>query len=329
MKVDYSAGTLPTDDTPPGAERSRLRVDARRWVFVLVPAIGLLELCAHVREANSAVPESDWIAAREAVKAMVTPDDLVVFAPRWADPIGRRYFRDAVATIDREAREDDTRFSRAFEVSIRGLHAPELASWKSEGSRRIGAITITTLVNPSPQKVIDDLLAHDNAEGMRVARVLGGVEQDCGFAHLSAQTGGLGFGPAVPADRFNCPGGTFVGITVVADLDYVPHRCFYAKPLGGTALLRARFTGVVFGNVLHGHHGLYVEAERNRDGAPVTLTFRVGDRVIGHLTHNDGDGWKGFELPTTDLAGQTGDLIAEVSAPNDNRRMYCFEADTR
>jgi hypothetical protein len=51
--------------------------------------------------------------------------------------------------------------------------------------------------------------------------------------------------------------------------------------------------------------------------------------ILGKLVHRDGQGWAGFELDTAELAGRTADLVAEISAPNGNRRMYCFEADTR
>ena len=64
-----------------------------------------------------------------------------------------------------------------------------------------------------------------------------------------------------------------------------------------------RFLGVHLGHTLHGHHGLYVEAERDRRGPPVTLTFRVGDAVVGSVVHHDGDGWKPFEFDTSALAG--------------------------
>ena len=43
---------------------------------------------------HDVVPESDWAAARDVVKAELQPDDLVVFAPFWADPLGRRSFGD-------------------------------------------------------------------------------------------------------------------------------------------------------------------------------------------------------------------------------------------
>jgi hypothetical protein len=126
-----------------------------------------------------------------------------------------------------------------------------------------------------------------------------------------------------------CPAGGFAGVSVIADLDYEPHRCIYAPAPGASGLVRLRFQGVRFGRTLHGHHALYVEAERDRRGAPVTITFRVDASAIGSVVHNDGDGWKPFEFDTGDLAGQSTDLVAEISSPSGDRRMYCFEADTR
>jgi len=138
----------------------------------------------------------------------------------------------------------------------------------------------------------------------------------------------MGHGPAVPEERFTCPGGGNVSLSVVAPLDYRPRRCLLASPVGGNGALRIRFTGVTFASSLYGHHAVYVEAERRKKGAPVSLTFRAGGTVLGSMTHADGDGWKGFELNTTDLAGQKLDLDVDVTSSEPNRP-YCFEADTR
>jgi hypothetical protein len=301
----------------------------KTWAFVLVPLVGLVELTAHEKQTHGAVPDRDWAEAREMVKGIAKPDDLVVFAPRWVDPIGREIFGPAIATLGREARPDETRFPRAIEVSIRGGRTPALDGWREVVEQRAGAVTVRTLENPAPVTLVDDLLRHDDPGGMQVFRVDAGREQECPFSHGGVQSGGLGFGPAVPGDKFACPGGSFVGVSVMPDLDYWPRRCFYAPPSGGSATLRIRFTGVAFGRALHGHHGLYVEAERNKDGAPVTLVFHVGDTEIGRAVHNDGEGWKPFEFSTEPYAGQKADLVADISSPNGHRRMYCFEADTR
>jgi hypothetical protein len=312
---------------PQREQRNRARELQRglqRWAFALVPALGLIELGAHAVQTRSAVRDADWNAARDFVAAQAKPEDLVAFAPRWVDPVGREKFGARLATVEREAPADVTRFPRAFEVSIRGAHVPALADWRRSDQRRFGAVTVSTLDNPAPAHVLDDLVSMVDAQHLRVFR----GDSECSYGHSSPQSGSLGFGPGVPADRFGCPGGGFVAVSVVADLDYYPHRCIYAPPPGG-APLRLRFQGVRFGRTLHGHHGLYVEAERERRGAPVTATFRAGETTIGTAIHRDGESWKSFEFDTADREGTTGELVVEISAPSGDRRMYCFEADTR
>jgi hypothetical protein len=117
-------------------------------------------------------------------------------------------------------------------------------------------------------------------------------------------------------------------VSVVADLDYVPHRCIFAPP-PGNAPLHLRFADVRFGHTLHGHHALYVEAERDKKGAPVTISFKTGGSTLGTVVHRDGEGWKPFELDTSALADQKGELDVEITSPGGDRRLYCFEADTR
>jgi hypothetical protein len=304
------------------------RTSLQRWAFVALPVVGLLELAAHAIQARSTTSDPDWEAARAYVAAQAKPEDLVAFAPRWVDPIGREHFGPRLATIEREARPDETRFPRALEVSIRGAHLPAFDGWRRAGEQRFGSVTVTTWENPAPAQILDDLVSLADPQHLRVSR----GDSDCSFVHGSPQSGNLGYGPAVPGDRFNCPGNGFVGVSVVADLDYVPHRCIFAPP-PGNAPLRLRFADVRFGRSLHGHHALYVEAERDKKGAPVTISFKSGDSTgnstIGTVVHRDGEGWKPFELDTTPLAGQHGELVVEIASPGGDRRLYCFEADTR
>jgi hypothetical protein len=301
---------------------------AKKWAFAVVPAVGVLELVAHLWQTTAAVvPESDWRAARELVKGKAKAEDLVIFAPKWVDPVGRETFGDEVATLEREAFPDVTRFPRAFEVSIRGKHRDELASWREVGRDRVGGITITTLENPAPIKILDDLVTKAIPQGMSVQRVDGPRELDCAFQQGGGQAAGLGFGMAIPNARFVCSGGGFVGVSVLEPIDYQPHKCIYAAPIGGASVVRVRFANIAFGKALHGHHGLYSEHERG--GSPVALLFKAEDKTLGRVVHNDGDGWKGFELDTRDLEGKRGELVAEITSQNATRRQYCFEADTR
>ena len=300
------------------------RAHVQRWAFAVVPVVGLLELGAHAVQTHSVAKDADWLAARDYVASRAKDEDLVAFAPTWADPIGREHLGPQLATIEREARADETRFPRALEVSIRGSHLPAFAEWRRADEQHFGSVAVTTWENPSPAHVLDDLVSMVDPQHLRVWR----GDAECSFVHGSAQSGNLGFGPAIPGDRFVCQAGGFVGASVVADLDYVPHRCVFAPPPGNVPL-RLRFSDVRFGHTLHGHHALYVEAERDRKGAPVTITFKTGDATLGSVVHRDGDGWKPFELDTSALAGQKGELVAEISSPSGDRRLYCFEADTR
>ena len=301
---------------------------ARPYAFALIPILGLFELGAHEVQIHSVVSDADWDAAHAAVEAEWKPGDLVVFAPFWADSIGRLHFGAKLAGIPDEARPDDTRFPRAFEVSIRGQHDPELADWKATATRKVGPITITTLENPSPVHLIDDLLDHATPLGMSVARVDRGAENDCHWVHTATTAGGLGAGPATPGDRFACGGAGLVGVSLIHDLEDRPRRCFYAPTTGGASTVRVRFHDVAFGGALHGHLGLANFNERDRTGPKVTLTWSANDRILGKVTHVDGDGWKGFELSTSDLTGQHADLVAEIASPGGGRQ-FCFEADTR
>jgi len=294
-----------------------------------VPAIAVCELALHLHQVSSVVPDSDWANAKAEVEKRAKPDDLVAFAPRWVDPIGREHFGSGIATFEREAYPDVTRFPRAIEVGIRGEHLADLAGWKEVDHEKAGAITITTFENPSPVTLRDDLLRHVGKAEMHVE--LDGPQgpRECQFGRFGVQTGGLGFGPAVPAMRYQCGGGAFAGISILPDVDYRPRRCIYAPAQGSGQIVRIRTDAFQFGRVLHGHHGLYVEAERDKKGAPVEIELRSGDKSLGRLVHRDGEGWKGFELDTSDLAGKTADLEADVTSSSRDRRMYCFEVDAR
>ena len=120
-----------------------------------------------------------------------------------------------------------------------------------------------------------------------------------------------------------------IAASVFQPTDYRPHRCLIAPPLGSGKTLRVRFTGVSFGAWLHGHAAINWDSEHHLEQPPVTLVWKVGDRTLGRIVNANGDGWKPFELNTSELAGQTGELIAEISSPSNRDRLYCFEADTR
>jgi hypothetical protein len=315
--------------TPSSLER--LRSVRPLLPFLLVVAVGVFELGAHVVQVRRVITDKEWTAARDAVKELKQPGDLVVFAPAWTDPLGREVFGEDLVPLTSTARADESTFPRTIEVSSRGTHLAWLRDWRKVEERRSGPFTLGIYENPSPAKVLDDLFSHAGQPGkMSVSEVTAGQEQDCRWGDFGVQSGGLGHGATVPAQRYSCARTqSFVGVSVITTIDYGGHRCFYAPPPSSAqSLVRIRFTDVAFGHAIHGFHGLDVHAERDRTGPPVNLDLRAGGRLLMRLVHRDGDGWKGFEIATEDLAGTRGELIAEISSSGAGRK-YCFEADTR
>lgn len=318
------------------AARSRVALVAphvRRWAFALVPLVALAELVAHVVQVASVAPRADWEAARDAVREGLRADDLVVFSPGWTDPVGREVFGPELATFAREARPDESRFARAFEVSVRGEHLPALAGWATTGERRFGGVTVRELANPSPARPKAVLVDRFDPKHVTVTRLDGSGETDCAFSRGVANSGGtiVPMGLAVPADKFQCTGGAWVGLAVLHDLDHRPRQCIAAIVSAG-ATLRVRFADVPFGASVRGHHGLQSVHERAGKGGDVVLEGRAGGHALGRFVHHDTAGWVGWEAPTTEMAGKTGELVFELGlAPgaSDQGRQYCFEADTR
>jgi hypothetical protein len=296
------------------------------WVIAAIPAIGVAELLAHVRQTHEVTIDDDWRAARDGVSKTIQPDDLLIFAPKWVEPLGRRWMQSDIATMSRMTFADTSRYKRAVEVSIRGKHREELEGWKSAKTDHYGNIDVTVYENPKASPVVDDPL---DVTRMRVSFTQGGsAERDCPFERTAPQTAGTYYPPGlpIPGERFNC-GNALVAVGILSALDYSARRCVIASP-GQGMRLRVRFSNVKIGKALHGNHGIYAESERNKTGAPVTIDLSIGGKPIGRATHKDGDGWGYFEIPTTDMAGQTADVLAEISSSGSDRS-YCFEVTTR
>jgi hypothetical protein len=307
-----------------------LKKEVLAWALAAVPLVGVVELALHVKQTTiDVVPDADWLAAREAVKAERKPGDLVIFAPFWADPLGRKAFGDELAGLEHEARPDESRFARAFEVGIRGAHRTDLEGWKKLSEKQLGKVTVALYGNPSPVKVLTDVLDRVSPEHMSVSRVQNGAESPCAWQRGPGQPGGLGVpqGPAVPGSKFVCGGGAYVGLAVLHALDHHPHACIFASPPGPSGALRITIANVEFGTSLHGHSGVQWVNERTPSSERINLALSAFGRPIGQNVHRVGVGWTGFEFPTPELAGKKGELVAEVTGGGP--RAYCFELDTR
>jgi hypothetical protein len=229
------------------------------------------------------------------------------------------------------ARPDVTRYDHAVELSILGEHAPELTGWREEGRRREGKFLLRRLANPSPVQVRYDFVDHAHPPFADVRGTDPAVT--CPWT-TQGRVGAAGpFGhPVWPAERFQCPGGNDffnVGVTVIGDEEFHPRRCLWSHPFAKGEVV-TRFHHVPLGRILRGHGGLYWHTEREKRGAPVTLTVRVDGDPVGSAVHRDGDGWALFQFDLGAHAGEAdADVEIGVSSARNFERHFCWEADTR
>lgn len=297
-----------------------------------VPVLGLLELGGYFYFSNRAPTPEEWEKARPVVHEAYQPGDVVVVAPRWAEPIARWKFGGEVFPVREVARPDVSRYARAIEVSSLGARSPELEGWQVETEKRVGKIVVRTLRNPQPANVTFDFTDNLGPSRVQVEFTKKGRTQPCRFnARAPIDTRGYYSPPPFPPQRFQCEDGAqFVGVTVIQDDHALPRRCIFAPPPsdGGETIIR--YSDVPLGQVIRGHLGIQWIMERDRAGSPITLRVRVDGEPIGEAVHEDGEGWKPFELALGKHAGKNEATVEfRVTAPDNRDRHLCFEADSR
>lgn len=312
----------------------RIHAWLRRWLprltAIVLPVAGLIELGAHLACARRAPGLDQWNAIVEPVRQLRAPEDLVVVAPRWAEPLARQALGDEVMPWVDQARSDLRRYRSAVEISILDQRSAELEGWRERQRRQLGPWLLRRLDNPSFVPLTVDFVERVNPEQLQAT--IGPTSAPCSYrTHAPVRAGGLGGHPTFPAERFICPGGSFfnVGVTVIADEDFRPRRCIWAHPPRQGAL-RLLFRDVPLGRVIAGHGGMYWIIERTRSGAPIELEVTVDGEPLGTVVHRDGDGWADFELPLGSHAGAaSADVEFAVRSAHHRHRHFCFEAYSR
>lgn len=301
-----------------------------RWLYVLLPIAGAVELGMSIAERSPEPAPEDYGALEGALESVYHDGDLVVVAPRWAEPHVRHAAGDRYFPLSALGRSDVERFSRAIEVSADGERSQELSAFREVERRDVGPFVVRVLDNPAPERVVFDFV---EGLGPRFASAEGtDPKTRCTWnERAEIMTGGLGGHPGFPRARFDCPESPYlnVSVTVIADETFLPRRCIWAHPTQRGARV-IRFSGVPLGERIVGHSGMYWMIEREKKGAPVDLTVRVDGREIGRTQHLDGQGWERFEMPLGEDAHKpsaTVELV--VSSPNYRDRHFCFQADTR
>jgi hypothetical protein len=296
-----------TPSAPTGAQaRARLPLVA----LALVALGGAGEALALVVQHLRAATDEDWRAAAAALRAERRRDEPVLFAPHWADPMGRAA---TAGQIDLELMllSDVDRYPRVWELSVRGASHPFLAGSAPARSRRFGAVTLA-LHERKPEEVLYDFTRRvlDDA---RVERV-GDRLTRCGRE-------GRWFA-CDRAERWNR-----VGLQL-AEVGHRPYRCIYAHPVDGH-LMRLTFRAVPMGRALVGYTGIDDFENRKRSQKPVLLEVRAGEEILGTVRHDSAWPWHRFRFDTAALAGKSVEVRFDISAEGAYARTFCFAAETR
>ncbi len=312
-----------------GLWQSAPPVNWSRWWWIAVPMLGLTELVAHAYFAGRPPDEAEWKQITATVEQWRQDDELVVVAPYWAEPHARRVLGDRLMPLSQVARPDDERFEQAIEVSILGHDSP--LAWPSVEETTVGKFRIRRLQNPEPSPTLIDFVDLVGPKTAHAATLRRNKRTPCKWTTRGrVENGALHGHPTFPKRRFECGGGNwhFVGVTVIEDEQYRPRRCIWAHPATGK-VTTVRFDDVQLGTRLVGYGGLPWFLERETSGAPVTLDVFIDDKKLGQMTHEDGEGWKRFELSTEPFAQERHSVEFRVSAKRTHQREFCFQVDVR
>lgn len=304
------------------------RMLGTRAVWFLIPLVGLVELALHGLLRDQAPTAEEWARLSEAIERIRRPGDIVVVAPRWAEPLARRSLGDAVMPLRHLARADLSDHREALELSVLGEHAAELAAFAEVERLEAEPFRIRRLRNPRYEPTLYQFDDNVHPDHLSVVEVFEGVERTCPFTpRAPSSAGGLGGHPAYPRARFVCSGGrsAFVGVTVIDDAEYRPRRCIFAHPVqGGT--LRLRFKDVPFGRAIQGYGGLPFLIFRDGVGAPVTLRAHLDGRQSGLSVHRDEAGFSPFRWEFGAPTAAVGEVMFEIESADARAREFCFTA---
>jgi hypothetical protein len=124
---------------------------------VFLVLVSLWEVVATRLDATSVPGDDAWERAAQIVRSQHQAGDLIVFAPEWADPVGRLHLGDLIP-IEMAGRMDAARYGRIWELSIRGARAPETAGLPAAFAQDVGGVIVRRFER-TPAVVVSDVLA--------------------------------------------------------------------------------------------------------------------------------------------------------------------------
>jgi hypothetical protein len=322
----------------------RLSSSARIALCALLPVVGIVELALAESQKRKVPTDADWHAAATAVRAVKKPTDMVIVAPRWAEPLGR----EAIGDVDKSmidfrtvGRADLEAVQRVVELSIRGEDDPQTKGWKLTDERKFGAVKVRVLENPKPDKLIRDLV-EEMGEGTPAVKLPLGPDgapppnvapvETCRWETTPSRIPNLFQGPPLPTSHFLCPpfelSWSWVGATMITDLEYVPRRCVFMHPSDRATALN--YPPRPIGHKVVAYVGLQAHLERELAHPPVNVRIEVGGKEVAHAHHKDGDGWLRFEGSTAEFAGQNQPVrIVTWADASPQFRVACVAAQLR
>ncbi len=116
------------------------QAQARLMVAALV-CVAAWEIGVLLSARQSEPSAEQWRAAAAAIPSTLQADQLIVFAPPWLDPLGRRWLGERM-TPQQVARMDTARFREIWEVSVRGAVAKDVASATPASEQRFGPLRV-------------------------------------------------------------------------------------------------------------------------------------------------------------------------------------------
>jgi hypothetical protein len=264
-------------------------------LLALVPLLGLAELALHQYFVERAPRFQDYAQLAPVLLALKRPGTPVVVAPHWAEPLVRQAAPSAFP-IGELARADDSGFSSFLEVSLLGQSTAELAAFPVLRTQQVGPFRVSLHQNPKPEPIsFDFVTAVERGQVQVFVEVDQQLSQCQRVEHAHATTGGLHGHVAYPRVRHECGGGRFVGVTLVEDEAYRPHRCILAEPPdGGSVVLR--FSSVPASRRLVGFAGFSYFLERDVTADEVELEVNEGGAELGQYRVSGARGWSRFEL---------------------------------
>jgi hypothetical protein len=122
---------------------------------LLLVVVAVWEIVATRSQAASVPGDPAWDRAAQIVRARHQLGDLIVFAPGWADPIGRLHLGDLIP-LEMAGRMDAARYARIWELSIRGATSPDVAGLAAVEETVVDGVTVRRFER-APAIVLADL----------------------------------------------------------------------------------------------------------------------------------------------------------------------------